>query len=308
MFARIKYWFEEVDPYYTQRLIIIKYTYGMLLFTLANWIFKPVIFGSYFALGLSLSGIYDAQIFDTFKKKYNAIIVSFLSCMILSVTLYFMYPHRVFFILTVISIFVTMYVVTHFKIPSYSPFIISVFNTYLLINNSLSMEGSLQIAINICSTVWLTLLLTIFIHKTFPNYYHIVMRRALVQYLNNLIKKINSIIENNNLELYQQALEQLYTIERFKNLVKIKYKPYYFRIFIYLRNIFMVMASFDVNKLNHVELIKLRDTLNLLKLSLQNEQEFEYIQIITKDSTFDFNFIDSNIRRVAYSWNYICKK
>lgn len=310
MFTKVTQWIEENDPYYIQRIIFHKTLYGVVIMAFANWIFKPVSFYALFFTGILAANIHMGSMFKTNKQKEHAIFLPYITVIIFGTVLYLAFPFKIYFIMGVLSIFVLLHVLTYFYLNIYKPFVPLLLNCILLINNSAPQEGSLQTVINFCSAMLLSLFLALFIYKTFPNKYHFVVHRALIIYLKVLRQKVDNLINSKQESLYPSALMNIEVVQNHIHLVKRSLKKSYYRIFLFTRNIFMMLAVIPIQQDNSTnqELLKIRELLDNTIYALKNKIALNDIDFAINTNSKPILYIYKNIHRISSSWNFVCKK
>lgn len=302
--SRLNKWLDDVDPYYTQRIILHKGLYLATWLTFFNWIARPDIFTAYCATPMLLAGFIDAPALNTFREKDKFIVTTFMISGFGTVTFYLMYPFKFFFLFYAILFLLALHYFTTKYAPKIKPFIMTCIVASAL-NISTTPPGSIQIAYDMFFCVMLGLLVTFFAFKFYPNPYRRVWHKALVLYVGCVNQEITKALRHIDNDSFIAGVNHLNTIRLYRHLLPKQNLINFVKVIRSVRDISLALThilQYDTDKdFWHTYQNHFTNFENALK----TKQICKILEPIT-DTNFDHLYVHNKLNEAILNWNKIC--
>ncbi len=299
-------WLEEVDPYYTQRIILRKGLFLAVFLTAINWLAQPDVFGAYAMPAAFLAAFYESQAFITYKEKDLALVFGFLSSGIGCVLFYSLYPFKFTLLFFALAYFSGLYFFCDHYYPKFKPFILQTILVSAL-NMTTLPAANLQIAIDMFFCVMLSLMVTFTAFKLHPNLYAKVWHRAFSYYLFTVSEEIGHAINKFDTHTFAKGASHLNVLRSYRNLLPSKLLLNSMKVTVNIRNIQLALNHIYLKDKDEQFWYNFQKEINIFHLAVIAKQE---VRIPSFDTSNDFteNYVTKCFCKSIINWNKICKK
>lgn len=304
-FHHLKRWLEQVDPYYTQRIILRKGLFLAFWVTAINWLAKPDVFAAYAATIMLLAGIYESPSLSSYREKEQALVFSFVISGIGCVTFYLLFPFKFTLMFFALAHFAALYFFCDRYYPKFKPFMLQTIVVSAL-NMATLPAGNLQVAIDMFFCVMLGLFVTFLSFKFHPNLYARVWQRSFAHYLGCVVSEIGHALDKIDTHSFAEGARHLNIVRAYRRLLPRNVLLNITRSTIHIRNIQFA--------LNH---IYLKDKDDLFWSKFQQQMGEFHMAVLQKEpcliiaennyaSEFTQDYVIEHLNKSILNWNKIC--
>lgn len=273
--------------------------------TAFNWIARPDIFSAYCSAPMLLAGFYEAQTFTTFAEKDRFLVTSFVLCGFGCVTFYLLFPYKFFLLFYAVGFFLVTYYLSSNFFPKLKPFIMTCIVGSAL-NMSIKPAASVQLAIDMFFCMMLSLMVTFFAFKFYPNPYRKVWHRAFILYTKSVNQEITDVINRFETINFATGASHLNIIRAYRRLLPKQNLINLSKSVICIRNISLSLTYLLDEKKDEAFWFNFQQQLAIFIQALEEKKTCPQLAFNTKDSDFDHQYANQNLAKAIHNWNKIC--
>ena len=299
---------EKVDPYYTQRIIFRKGLYIGVLALIFYLIFQPKEGYAYVVTPFLGFFIFELPAFNTYKKKYAALIFGYGSAIIFSSLFILLSPYRWLLFFTGLVCF---FLFCYLTIKYLRMFKMIVIPFFLISIAFISTEplGSLQAMKGVVFAMSLALFVVIIGYKTHQNLYLNVWYRALKISFKRMQKNLKHLLDDEHICYDPTVMLSINTMAEYKRIIPATNLLNVLRVVVNTRNLNMTiiyLRSVDIDKEYWQLFMPLLDK---FIQSLEDKTEFD-CTLITHSQLAPKNVHQrrgyQHFLMIAKNWNKLC--
>lgn len=306
--SKLNAWLEKVDPYYTQRLIARKGAYIAILILLAYIIFQPKQGFAFIVAPFLGYAIFEMPVYNTYKKKYSALIFGYGFAIFFSSLFILLSPHRIVLYTSGIICFFSFFILTIKYLPQFK----MLFMPFFLVSIAFvatQPAGSLQAVKANAFAISLSLLMIIIGYKTHQNIYLEVWYRAVKISLKRMEKNLHHLLKDEHIYYDQTVMTSVNTIAEYKRLIPRLNKINTAKIAVHTRWLNMTiiyLRSVEMNKEYWQILLKaLSQLVQCMDKKIKFEQYNQFYDLLKPENVHQKQGY-KHLLIIIQNWNKIC--
>ena len=304
--SKLNSWLEEVDPYYTQRILLRKGLYLATWLTFINWIARPDAFTAYAMPPILLVALCETANLDTHKQKDTVLAFSFSLSAFTSATFYMLFPFKFYLLFFVLGYYFALYWLCDLFFAKFKPFIVQTIFVGAL-NLMTTPPASLQIAIDMVFCVCLSMMVTFVALKLHPNLYAEIWYRGFKHFISKIEDDIVSAINRTPLANFTKGVEHLNIIRSYRRLLPKKIMRNAVQVVVSVRNINFALTHIYLIEKNEGFWFNFKQQMHQLVLAIEEKRICQPI-IFKYSQEANEKFAQQNLSRAIHTWNKLCSK
>lgn len=300
---------EKVDPYYTQRLILLKSFYITTIMTYLAWYFQIGKLFAGFMLPIALlAPIYESALFTSYKEKKHAFVLCFCITAIGVALFYLAFQYKVTFVFVFIIFFSAVYKLSEKYLPKFKSFSVLIV-VVCCMSMSSQPYGVLQIAINMYLVVMLVMLICYFCFVTYPNQYHKIWMRAYGLYVGEVYKVLQNDINYVNTVNFVAGVNHMNIMRSYRRLLNKKLFPIATRAGFHMGHVFSALCCVEVTRVNRDFWNRASDHMSSFADAVKYSTEVKFFAANTGENLNEIEiYFLSSLNKSIESWNKLCKE
>ncbi|MDC0534439.1 hypothetical protein OAO18_01365 [Francisellaceae bacterium] len=306
--SKLNAYLEKVDPYYTQRLIARKGAYIAILILLAYILFQPKQGFAYIIAPFLGYFIFELPIYNTYKKKYSAIIYGYGSAIFFSSLFILLSPNKIVLYTAGVICFFSFCYLTIKYLPQFKVLVMPFFLVSIAFVAT-EPAGSLQAMKSIAFAISLALLVIIIGYKTHQNIYLEVWYRALKISIKRMEKNLQYLLNDEHIYYDPTVMVSINTMAEYKRLIPRLNQINTAKIAVHTRSLNMTiiyLRSVEIDKVYWQNLIiLLRKIIQCMDQKIKFEQCRELENLLKPESIHQKQGY-KHLSIIIKNWNKIC--